>query len=183
MAQAPEEPPKAQAADPQTAAVLRCLAMPPEVKFFPAAETIKSAEARVVVSLRERKLRLYDGPELALETPIAVGRVSSPTPDGEFVLAEKTGELRQVGYGHLRSPEGTILLRGIFQKFDPVPPGAVFDSVTPRYGLRLSGAGPLLFPGEATGAATTDGSIVFPDKLAQFFYDVLVPGSRIIIEH
>jgi lipoprotein-anchoring transpeptidase ErfK/SrfK len=45
--------------------------------------------SRVVVSLSARRLRLYRGGRLAIEAPVAVGSLDTPTPVGRYFVNER----------------------------------------------------------------------------------------------
>jgi hypothetical protein len=47
--------------------------------------------------------------------------------------------------------------------------------------LQLSDDGPLIIGGEATGAATTDGTLVLPDKIAILLHETLPLGMKVTI--
>lgn len=166
----------------RTKAVLKALSPPPEPKLFPAAEQLTPDNASLVLTLREHRLRVYAGLALAMEMPVAHGRELTPTPAGEFVVEEKILEPKNISYGFYRNAEGVVIARGIFPALDALPAGAVFEATAPKCAFKLSGGGPLLFAGEATGAPTTDGAVVFPEKIALFLYEKLGPGVRVRVE-
>ena len=163
------------------AAVQRALRPPDEPRRFPAADMLDARPVTIRIVLHEHKLRIFNGDALAIESPIAHGRSISPTPQGEFTLAGKQASPKDLNYGHLRNAAGAILARGVFAKLDPLPVGAIFDEVIPKCLLRLSEGGPVIFAGEATGAATSDGAVILPDKIAVFLFEKVPTGTRIII--
>ncbi len=166
----------------KVAALIKLLCPPPEPKVLPAAETLTSANAAMVLSLRDHRLRVFAGATLAVEVPVAHGRPFSPTTPGEFSIEEKTIDPKNVNYGLYRTTQGVVLARGVFPALDALPAGGVFEPVIPKCAFKLSGGGPLIFAGEATGAATTDGAVVIPDKVALFLYEKLGPGVKIRVE-
>jgi hypothetical protein len=173
----------AAALDSKTAALLKSLHPPLEPRLFPVVDRLNIKNTIVRISVGGHRLRIFSGEELALDCPAATGRPGSATPEGEFTLSEKVVEPKGLDYGHIIGADGTILMRGVFGKHDPLPAGASFDAVVPKCAFRLSAGGPLLFAGEATGAATTNGAVVIPEKIALLLFDKLEPGTKIAIEH
>ena len=53
------------------------------------AEETASAPKRIVVSLTDRKLALYEGSRLIKSFEVAVGKSATPSPEGEFVVARR----------------------------------------------------------------------------------------------
>lgn len=168
-------------ADPKITALVRLLRPVPEPKVHPEAEARLSRATRMDVSLAQHQVRVLQGDLVLVEAPLATGRSLSPTPEGAFVLEAKTAAPASLRYGHYRARSGALLVRGVFPRFDPPPPEAVFDPISPKAVLKLSGEGPLLFGGEATGAATSDGSIVLPDKIATLLHDKLPLGLAVVV--
>jgi lipoprotein-anchoring transpeptidase ErfK/SrfK len=76
------------------------------------AEETASAPKRIVVSLTDRKLALYEGSRLIKSFEVAVGKSATPSPEGEFVVARRVanptwyGPDRIVGPGK-SNPVGT----------------------------------------------------------------------------
>ena len=64
-----------------------------------------AVRTRVVVDLRARRLRAYDGGRLRLSAPVAVGAPASPTPRGRFFLRERVRVIDAA-----RSPYGPLAL-------------------------------------------------------------------------
>ena len=184
LAQEPLPPAKQPAvpANEKMAAVQRALRPPEEPRLLPAAETIEGRTVVIRIVLHEHKMRVFSGEQLAIESPIAHGRSISPTPQGEFTLVGKQASPTRLNYGHLRNAAGAILARGVFAKLDPLPVGAIFDEVIPKCLLKLSDGGPRIFAGEATGAATSDGSVILPDKIAVKLFQSVPAGTKVIIE-
>ncbi|MFN0128375.1 MAG: L,D-transpeptidase [Verrucomicrobiales bacterium] len=165
--------------DPKIAAVVRLLRPVPDAVVHPEAEARLARATRVEVALATHRLRVYHAEEVLIDSPLATGRALSPTPEGEFTLAAKPTPPNSLRYGHFRTQTGSLLVRGVFPKIDSLPADAVFDAVTPKGLMQLSGDGPLIFGGEATGAATTDGSLVLPDRIALLLHQTLAIGLTV----
>jgi lipoprotein-anchoring transpeptidase ErfK/SrfK len=50
---------------------------------------VTSTTYRMVLSLADRHLTVYDGDEVVAETDVVIGKSTTPTPEGEFYLSEK----------------------------------------------------------------------------------------------
>jgi len=167
--------------DPPVDTLLRLLRPVAEAKVHPEAETRLAQATGIEVSLDSHRLLVRQENTVLIDSPLATGRPLSPTPEGTFTVAGKPPAPTALRYGHYRTRAGALLLRGVFPKFDPLPPEAVFDLVTPKGLLTLTGDGPMIFGGEATGAATSDGSLVVPDRIAVLLHDHLPPGLPVVI--
>lgn len=167
--------------DPHSASLLRSLHPPAPHRLHPVIDRIPRVPVRVEISLAERRLRVLSGRTVALEAPVSVGRSGRESPAGEFALESKVIQPKGLEYGRVLDAAGTVLMRGFFPRHDPLPAGATFEPVVPKCGFRLTEGGPLIFAGEATGAATTDGSIVIPEKIALLLYDKLPAGTAVVI--
>jgi|GEM_PF-2216018 len=172
------------APDPKLAALFLLLRPVAEARIHPGAESRLPQATGIAVSLAQHRLRVLLGAEVLLEAPLATGRPLSPTAEGSFTLAAKpaTPLPSPFRYGHFRTKAGALLIRGVFPKIDPLPADAVFDPVAPKTVLQLSGEGPLIIGGEATGAATSDGTLVLPDKIAALLHETLPLGLAVTIE-
>ena len=173
----PHEP----ARDPKQDILIRLLRPVPDTLLHPDAEKRLPQATAIIVALDQHRLRLLQYTETLVDAPVASGRPLSPTPEGDFTLATKPTSAPSLRYGHYRTSAGTLLVRGAFPKIDPLPVEAVFDPVTPKMILQLSDDGPLIIGGEATGAATTDGTLVLPDKIAILLHETLPLGVKVTI--
>jgi hypothetical protein len=174
----PHEPPR----DPKQDILIRLLRPVPDTVLHPEAEKRLPQATAIIVTLDQHRLRILQNTETLVDAPVASGRPLSPTPEGDFTLAHKPASAPSLRYGHYRTASGSLLVRGAFPKIDPLPVEAVFDPVTPKIMFQLSNDGPLLIGGEATGAATTDGTLVLPDKIAVLLHDTLPLGLKVTIE-
>ena len=167
--------------DPKVAALIRLLRPVAEPHVHPDAGTRLHQATSIDISLSSHRLRVMQNTEVLVESPLATGRTLSPTPEGHFVLAAKLSDAPSIRYGHFRNRAGALLVRGVFPKIDSLPPDAVFDAIAPKAVLQLSEEGPLVFGGEATGAATTDGTLVLPDRIALLLHELLPVGLPVVI--
>jgi hypothetical protein len=169
------------AADPKVTALLRLLRPVAEAKVHPEVEARLPQSTSMEVSLDTHRLRVLQGSEVLVDAPVATGRALSPTPEGSFTLASKPAVPATLRYGHYRTRAGALLVRGVFPTIDPLPAEAVFDEVVPKGLIQLSGEGPLIFGGEATGAATSDGTLIVPDRIALLLHEKLPLGLPVTI--
>ncbi|MGI8604644.1 MAG: L,D-transpeptidase family protein [Verrucomicrobiales bacterium] len=167
--------------DARLATLLKSLHPPLEPQIHAVVDRLEAGSTTIKISLSERRLRVFAGEELALDCPVSTGRPSSATPEGVFTLAAKITAPKGLDYGNIIAPDGTILMRGVFAKYDALPAGASFNSIVPKCAFQLSEGGPLLFAGEATGAATTNGAVIVPEKIALLLSDRLALGVKVEI--
>ncbi len=174
----PEDP----AVSPAQRALLKLIRSPEDWRILAEGDSLTSASAVIRISLAEHRMRIFNDKTLVAECPVAHGRPTAPSPEGTFSVTTKQTVVKGLDYGHLIGPDGKILLRGVFSKLDPIPPRATFDPASPKCAFRLSDDGPIIFAGEATGAATSDGSIVIPERVAVYLFEKIEPGAKVVIE-
>jgi len=69
-----------------------------------AAEERRQAQQRIVVSIPDRKLVLFDGDRVVKTYDVAVGKVSTPTPEGEFQIINHIQNPTYYGTGVVIGP-------------------------------------------------------------------------------
>ena len=69
-----------------------------------AAEERRQAQQRIVVSIPDRKLVLIDGDRVVKSYDVAVGKVSTPTPEGEFQIINHIQNPTYYGTGVVIGP-------------------------------------------------------------------------------
>ena len=69
-----------------------------------AAEERRQAQQRIVVSIPDRKLVLLDGDRVVKSYDVAVGKVSTPTPEGEFQIINHIQNPTYYGTGVVIGP-------------------------------------------------------------------------------
>ena len=69
-----------------------------------AAEERSQAQQRIVVSIPDRKLVLLDGDRVVKSYDVAVGKVSTPTPEGEFEIINQIQNPTYYGTGVIIGP-------------------------------------------------------------------------------
>jgi hypothetical protein len=170
------------ALDPKAAGLLKALHPPLETRIFATADRLVAGSTTLRLSLAEHRFRVFAGDELAIDCPASTGRTGCPTATGEFRIEAKAAQPKGLDYGHVLAADGTILIRGTCSRRDPLPAGAVFNPVIPKCAFKATAGGPTVLAGEATGASTTDGSVIIPDKVALLLFDKLEAGVKFIVE-
>ena len=62
--------------------------------------TVSSHQQRIELTLSERMLRVYDGTNLVLETPVVIGKDETHTPTGRFYVTDTVPQSNPAGaYG------------------------------------------------------------------------------------
>ena len=69
-----------------------------------AAEERRQAQQRIIVSIPDRKLTLLDGDRVVKAYDVAVGKVSTPTPEGEFQIINHVQNPTYYGSGVVIGP-------------------------------------------------------------------------------
>jgi len=81
-----------------------------------AAEDRRQAQQRIVVSIPDRKLVLFDGDRVVKTYDVAVGKVSTPTPEGEFQIINHIQNPTYYGSGVVIGPGNGNPLDGFKRK-------------------------------------------------------------------
>jgi lipoprotein-anchoring transpeptidase ErfK/SrfK len=69
-----------------------------------AAEDRRQVQQRIVVSIPDRKLMLFDGDRVVKTYDVAVGKISTPTPEGEFQIINHIQNPTYYGNGVVIGP-------------------------------------------------------------------------------
>jgi len=69
-----------------------------------AAEERRDAQQRIVASIPDRKLTLFDGDRIVKTYDVAVGKISTPTPEGEFQIINHIQNPTYYGTGVVIGP-------------------------------------------------------------------------------
>ena len=126
--------------------------------------TLSTTEYHMALTLSDFDLKVFDGPNLVVETKVVVGTPSTPTPLGHFYLTEKIARprrrLRTLDHGHQR------LLRAARQLRRRASPGGL-----PRHQ-----------PARAHRYAVLQRLRGMPDAVDQQLAGLLPPGTPITIQ-
>lgn len=135
----------------------------------------------LAVSLVAQRARLLVAGEVAIDTPVSTGKRRSPTPAGDYTVAEKLPEHRSNLYGDFVDRQGRAVRSGVSTRTDPAPSGTVFRIAPVQFYMRLGPDGPAIHAGRLPGYPATDGAVRLPADIAPIVYRNVKPGTPVKI--
>jgi lipoprotein-anchoring transpeptidase ErfK/SrfK len=122
-------------------------------------------KARIVVDLSEKKLRLFEGDTLKVQTTVAIGADATPTPLGHYYVNQRLVPTDQSG---------------------PFGPGAIGISAFSPVLTGWAQGGPVAIHGTnapwSIGRAVSNGCIRVPNGVLKRLWPLAVAGTPVIIQ-
>jgi L,D-transpeptidase catalytic domain len=139
-----------------------------------------------VVELDQQKAYLYHGSELVAVSRISSGRPHHRTETGLFSIGQRKADHRSNLYGDfVDAKTGAVMLRDVTNGFDPLPVGGKFQGALMQYFMRFNhrgGSTAMGFHiGVLPGRPASHGCVRLPAKMAQWFFNHVPEGTRLII--
>jgi len=126
---------------------------------------VTSTTYRMVLSLADRHLTVYDGDEVVAETDVVIGKDTTPTPVGAFYLSEKIAQKNPGGaYG-----PWILSTNGYSEALD------LFDNGLPVVAFHGTNQPDLI------GTQASNGCIRMPNDVAAKLAEMLPAGTPIVI--
>lgn len=136
-----------------------------------------SAEVSVTLDLQHQKAFLLEGSDVIETSPISSGRVTHPTPTGEFRITEKDIDHRSSLYGLIVDRKGNVV-NASADSDTPVPSGCHFEQAPMRFFMRLDGAVGL-HAGILPGYPASHGCVRMPLEKARIFFAHTETGTPV----
>jgi len=133
----------------------------------------------IVIDLSEQTASFYKGSHLVGVSAISSGREGFGTPVGNYKILKKEPEHYSNLYGDYVDAAGTVLVRNVDVKKDPVPPGGVFAGAPMPFFMRLSNAGVGMHQGFLPGVPDSHGCIRMPEKMVKIYFDNVAVGTPV----
>jgi lipoprotein-anchoring transpeptidase ErfK/SrfK len=144
-----------------------------------------SGPATVNIVLNEQKAYIYRGGQPAGWTYVATGKSGHNTPTGSFTVMEKKPHKVSETYGVIKNSAGQVIDWDAEAGRDPVPRGGRFVGAPMPYWMRITGGGIGMHAGiiPNPGLPASHGCIRLPAPMAARLYEVVEPGSKVVITH
>jgi len=139
-----------------------------------------SGAPRIVIDLSEQTASFYKGDKLAGVSAISSGREGFATPTGNYKIIQKNKDHRSNLYGNYVDAAGTVVVRDVDVKKDPMPPGTRFEGAPMPYFMRIVG-GVGMHQGFLPGIPDSHGCIRMPEKMARIFFENVSKGTPVAI--
>jgi hypothetical protein len=133
---------------------------------------------RVEVRISEQKVYVYQGDQLAGESPITTGKPGHDTPPGHYSVLVKDIDHKSNLYGVFLDSNGYVI-DGNAQAGQAPPPGAVYDSADMPYYLRIRDDGVGLHAGYLPGYPASHGCIRMPHAFAELLFSNISVGTPV----
>jgi hypothetical protein len=140
-----------------------------------------SGAPSIIINLSEQTASFYKGSKLVGVSAISSGRDGFETPPGQYKILEKKIEYRSNLYGNYVDANGTVVVKNVSVKKDPMPPGTRFEGAPMPYWMRLSNGGVGMHQGFLPGVPDSHGCIRLPEKMAKIFNQNVSVGTPVRI--
>ncbi len=138
--------------------------------------------ARVIVSIPKQRAYLFNGNELAIDSPVSSGKRGHATPTGNFTVMEKDLNHHSSLYGDFVDSSGRIVRRGVSSRIDSAPSGTHYVGADMKWFMRLTGEGVGMHVGFLPGYAASHGCIRMPSQAAELFYNHVKVGTPVEVQ-
>jgi lipoprotein-anchoring transpeptidase ErfK/SrfK len=133
---------------------------------------------RVEVRIGEQKVYVYQGTEIAGESPTTTGKPGHDTPPGHYTILVKDIDHKSNLYGVFLDANGYII-DGNAEVGEKPPPGAVYDSADMPYYMRIRDDGVGMHAGYLPGYPASHGCIRLPHAFAELLFSNVSVGTPV----
>jgi lipoprotein-anchoring transpeptidase ErfK/SrfK len=135
--------------------------------------------SKIVVSIGEQKVFVYQGDRLAAQSPVTTGKPGYDTPPGHYTILAKDIDHKSNLYGVFLDANG-VVIDGNAKVSDKPPAGAVYDSADMPYYMRLRDDGVGLHGGYIPGTGpASHGCIRLPHAFAELLFSNVSEGTPV----
>jgi lipoprotein-anchoring transpeptidase ErfK/SrfK len=145
-------------------------------------DSLNPEKARVIVSIPKQRAYLFNGDEIAIDSPISSGKRGHTTPTGSFSVMEKDKNHHSSLYGDYRDSSGRIVRAGVSAHIDAAPSGTHFTGAEMKWFMRLTGEGVGMHVGILPGYPASHGCIRMPSQGAELFYSHVKVGTPVEVQ-
>ena len=133
---------------------------------------------RIEVRLTEQKVYVYQGDEIAGESPTTTGKPGHDTPTGHYSILVKDIDHKSNLYGVFMDSNGYVV-DGNAEVSQKPPAGAVYDAADMPYYLRIRDDGTGLHAGYLPGYPASHGCIRLPHAFAELLFSNVSVGTPV----
>jgi hypothetical protein len=143
------------------------------------AKSMADVDIEIDLDLSAQKATLYQDGEEVYNCPISSGRLSHPTPVGDFEVIEKDPDHHSNLYGKIVDSGGRVV-KSSADCATPVPHGCHFQQAPMKWFLRFDGAAGM-HAGILPGYPASHGCVRMPANKAKLFYDIAQIGTPVYV--
>lgn len=133
---------------------------------------------RIEVRISEQKVIVYQGDDVAGESPTTTGKPGHETPTGHYTILQKDIDHKSTLYGVFLDANGYVVDGNASVDQKP-PPGAVYDAADMPYYLRIRDDGVGLHAGFLPGYPASHGCIRLPHAFAELLFSNVSEGTPV----
>ncbi len=142
-----------------------------------------SSNVAIEIDLSEQRgLLLVDG-AIAMDFPVATGKRSHPTPEGDFTILGKQRDYASNLYGKIVDATGTVVVADADIRSDAVPEGGAFVGAPMPYWMRLTNTGVGMHVGYVPGRPASHGCIRLKRSVAEELFALTAVGTPVTIAY
>ena len=148
-------------------------------------DLIAQADAQnsaVEISLTEQRGLLLVHGAVAMDSAVATGKSSHPTPKGAYKILEKKKAHASNLYGRIVSPDGATVVSDADARGDAVPEGGRFVGASMPYWMRMTPTGVGMHVGYVPGRPASHGCIRLKKDVATELFGILEVGSPVTVD-
>ena len=145
-------------------------------------DSLTPDRAHVIVSIPRQRAYLFNGDDLAIDSPVSSGKRGHSTPTGSFTVMEKDINHHSSLYGDFRDRSGRIVRAGVSANIDSAPSGTHFVGAEMKWFMRLTGEGVGMHVGILPGYPASHGCIRMPSQAAELFYNHVKIGTPVEVQ-
>jgi len=142
-------------------------------------DSLTPDQARVLVSITKQRAYLFNGDDIAIDSPISSGKRAGMTPSGRFNVMEKDKDHRSSIYGDFKDRAGRTVRGGVSVRIDSAPSGTRFVGAPMLWFMRLTGDGVGMHVGILPGYPASHGCIRMPPQAAEMFFNKVKIGTPV----
>ena len=136
---------------------------------------------RIRISLSQQKVYVYQGDDIAGESPVTTGKPGHETPTGHYSILVKDIDHKSNLYGVFLDANGNVVDGNAEAGMKP-PPNTVYDSADMPYYMRLRDDGVGMHGGYIPGTGpASHGCIRLPHAFAELLYSNVSVGTPVDI--
>jgi lipoprotein-anchoring transpeptidase ErfK/SrfK len=133
---------------------------------------------RIEISISQQHVYVYQGDNVAADSPVTTGKPHYDTPPGHYKIMVKDIDHKSNLYGVFLDANGNVV-DGNAKVGDKPPPGSAYDAADMPYYMRLRDDGVGMHAGYLPGYAGSHGCIRLPHAFAELLFSNVSVGTPV----
>lgn len=145
-------------------------------------EVVACGDSELRICRETQRAKLIADDKTIVDTPIATGVRSHPTPGGQFRIMSKKSMHRSSLYGNFVDEDGNVVKKNVDIRVDEQPEGTTFLGTKMPFWHRLTGDGVGMHVGYVPPRAASHGCVRFPSQVMPLIYAKTDVGTPVVIQ-